>query len=198
MIHFQTSFLTSAADEAGWPQDSLPEFVFLGRSNVGKSTVLNRIANQRQLARVSVEPGRTRLLNFFTVDSYNFRLVDAPGYGYASVSLDQSKSFETLMLDYLGKRANLVAGVLLLDARRTPGKDEVWIYHQLQKRHLPIIFIATKWDKLSQSEKIIFQRNFDSTFHYSKAPLLFASPKNQEWVSQLQMQLLEFLPKPTE
>ena len=102
------------------------------------------------------------------------------------------------MVDYLGKRLNLVAGVLLIDSRRIPSNDEVWIYHQLQKRHLPVIFVATKWDKLSQSEKIIFQRNFDSTFEHQQSHLLYASPKSQEWVFQLQQNMLELIPKPTE
>jgi len=142
--------LTSAADRAGFPPPGSPEIAFLGRSNVGKSSLLNRLVNRKQLARTSGTPGKTRLIHFYRVErgAAELRLVDLPGYGYAKVSKSERQRWQRLIEDYLGDRPTLRAAVLLQDVRRDISEDETLLVEWLAERDIPTVLALTKVDKL--------------------------------------------------
>lgn len=186
-------FVTSAADKSGWIDDDLKEFVFLGRSNVGKSTFINLITNNKNLARVSSTPGRTRLLNFFDVNK-EYRLVDAPGYGYASVNKNNDALFARMMEDYFDSRENLVAAFLLLDSRRIPNDDDLMIYRMLVMANIPVILVATKCDKLNQSERSKLKKNIFSTLNLPlDTNLILAQENRQNWILQVEETIKSYL-----
>lgn len=146
-------FLGGMADAGGWrPPASLPEVAFAGRSNVGKSSLINALVHRRKLARVSNTPGRTREINFFQVND-QFILADLPGYGYARVSKEKRAAWRPLIEGYL-KGSNALRGVVqLLDARRSPSEDDLQMLEFLAQRETPTLVIATKVDKLRKSER---------------------------------------------
>ena len=132
------------------PPPELPEIAFLGRSNVGKSSLLNRLANRRQLARTSTTPGKTRLVHFYRIERTRGALhfVDLPGYGYARVSQQERRGWRRLVEAYLDGRSALRAAVLLLDLRRDAGEDERLLLAWLAERGVPALVALTKADKL--------------------------------------------------
>ena len=146
-------FVTSATEAMGWPDADLPEVCFAGRSNVGKSSLMNALMERRGLVKVSSKPGKTRLINFFvaTTDSREVSLADLPGYGYAKVSHAQREAFAEMVGEYLDQRAALRACVLLLDVRRAPGEEEREFFLWLQERGLRWILVATKCDKVAST-----------------------------------------------
>ncbi|AGM25926.1 GTP-binding protein YsxC [Spiroplasma syrphidicola EA-1] len=153
MFKFKNAkYLTSAVNKAGWIDDDLMEICVLGRSNVGKSSFLNMLTNNKQLAKVSQQPGKTKMLNFFSVNNNTFRLVDAPGYGFARVSNDQKDAFGQLMEDYLTARDNLKFVCLLIDLRHLPTSDDLAMYEFLKYHHLKTVIIGTKLDKLKRND----------------------------------------------
>jgi len=144
-------FIKSAFAETDWPRDSKLEIAFLGRSNVGKSSLINSLLGVRGLARTSSSPGRTRALNFYLINE-KFRLVDLPGYGYARAPKSMKAEWGAAAETYLAKREQLVLSIHIVDSRHEPSKQDLqlheWLEHQ-QKSHL---IIATKSDKLSNNE----------------------------------------------
>ena len=146
-------FLGGMAEAGGWrPPPSLPEVAFAGRSNVGKSSLINALVHRRKFARVSNTPGRTREINFFRVND-QFVLADLPGYGYARISKEKRAAWRPLIEGYL-KGSNALRGVVqLLDARRTPSEDDLQMLEFLAHRGTPTLVIATKVDKLRKSER---------------------------------------------
>jgi len=144
-------FETSAPTLATAPRLALPEFAFIGRSNVGKSSLLNALAGQRDLARVSDVPGKTRLMNFYTIN-LNWRLVDLPGYGYAHVSKTQRADFNEAAADYIKGRPNLRGVFVLIDSRLEPQAiDLAFIEWQLETG-VPFSIVFTKTDKQSANQ----------------------------------------------
>jgi GTP-binding protein len=131
------------------PKDRLPQVAVAGRSNVGKSSLLNQIVGQRKLAKVSSTPGRTRSLNYFKIDN-RFYLVDLPGYGYAKVSKVLREQWGELIEDYLTKCEDLIGMVLLLDSRRDPTPEDMELVAWLTERQLPVLVAVTKADKLTR------------------------------------------------
>ncbi|MDJ0787882.1 MAG: ribosome biogenesis GTP-binding protein YihA/YsxC [Myxococcota bacterium] len=148
-------WLASAADRSGWPTGGLPEVAFLGRSNVGKSSLLNKLVNRRGLARTSSTPGKTRLLHFFTVKrtTRDVVFVDLPGYGYAKVAMAERKRWRGMIESYLGAREELRAAVLLQDVRRDFSEDEELLVAWLAERSIPVLVALTKVDKLNQKQR---------------------------------------------
>jgi GTP-binding protein len=145
-------FLGGLATAGGWrPEPTLPEVAFAGRSNVGKSSLINRLVNRKKLARVSNTPGRTREINFFRVND-DFVLVDLPGYGYARVSKEARASWRPLIEGYLRNSPTLRGIVHLLDARHDPTRDDLQMLEFLAQLELPTIVVATKVDKLQRSQ----------------------------------------------
>jgi GTP-binding protein len=147
--------LTSAAGPEGFPEHDLPEVAIIGRSNVGKSSLINRITGRRSLARASATPGKTRLLNFFRVlrPEGEVVLVDLPGYGYAKVSKQERRGWQKLIESYLEGRASLRLAILLQDVRRDPGPDEIDLLPWLAARGVPVVGAATKVDRLGARER---------------------------------------------
>jgi len=147
--------LTSAATPAGFPEHGLPEVAILGRSNVGKSSLINRLTARRSLARASGTPGKTRLLNFFRIvrPEGGIVLVDLPGYGYARVSKQERRGWQALVESYLERRRSLCLAILLQDVRRDPGPDEIDLLPWLAARDVPVVGAVTKVDRLTARER---------------------------------------------
>jgi GTP-binding protein len=140
-------FIISAHRADQCPPGGRPEAAFLGRSNVGKSTLINTLLGRKKLVRTSAKPGRTRALNFFLINR-RWYFVDLPGFGYAAVSRDLKASWGPLVLDYLARRESLGAVVFLQDSRRAPGPEEQFLWEFLRERGLKVIPVLTKADKL--------------------------------------------------
>jgi len=163
----EADFLTSATEKtagAGWPDEGPPEIAFAGRSNVGKSTLLQALMQRRGLVRISSTPGRTRLINFFRLvvapeggrapaDKRELRFVDLPGYGYAKVSKSEREKWLPFVDQYLSERASLKVLVLLVDPRRDAGLDETEIAKYVAERGVFVIAVMTKADKLAKHER---------------------------------------------
>ena len=150
MIINSTVLLGSAPDLASCPTSDLPEFAFIGRSNVGKSTMVNMLTQRKTLARVSGTPGKTQLINFFGINE-SFTLVDLPGYGYAKVGREDRANFASFVSDYLQNRPNLMGTFVLIDSRLTPQKIDLEFLLWMVDSGLPFSLIFTKTDKLSRA-----------------------------------------------
>jgi len=144
-------FIKSSFDEQGWPVDSQPEVSFLGRSNVGKSKLINSLLGVRGLARTSSTPGRTQSLNFFAINN-RFRFVDLPGYGYARAPKEITAGWSEMATSYLANRKQLVLSIHIVDSRHEPTKLDLQLHEWLQHHRKPQIIVATKSDKLSNNE----------------------------------------------
>lgn len=151
MIIKKCDFVTSAAQNNQYPISDLPEVAFAGRSNVGKSSLINSMLNRKSLVKVSSKPGKTRLINFFAVDE-KLMLVDLPGYGYAAVSQAEKQKWGRMIEDYLTIRENLKCVVLLVDIRHKPTGDDKLMYDFIKYYRDKAIVVATKLDKIKKSE----------------------------------------------
>ena len=146
-------FMGGMASAGGWrPESTLPEVAFAGRSNVGKSSLLNRLIHRKKFARVSNTPGRTREINFFKVNG-NFVLVDLPGYGYARISKEKRAEWRPMIEGFMKHSPELRGIVLLLDARHDPTNDDIQMLDFLSELGVPAIIVLTKIDKLSTKER---------------------------------------------
>ena len=141
------TFVVSNSDVSKCPKDRLPEYAFIGRSNVGKSSLINMLTNQKHLAKTSGRPGKTQLINHFIINK-SWYLVDLPGYGYARVSKTEKKKFQTFITKYFEKRAQLVSAFVLVDIRHEPQKIDLDFMNWLGEKGLPFSIIFTKADKL--------------------------------------------------
>ena len=148
----RADFLTSATGPEGYPPGGRPEVAFAGRSNVGKSSLINALVRRRNLVKTSSTPGRTRLLNFFLVDD-RLVLVDLPGYGYAKVPEPVRAAFGPMVEGYLTRRAVLAGVVVILDPRRTPDDDDLALLEWLGAIGRRYVLVLTKGDKLSSNER---------------------------------------------
>jgi GTP-binding protein len=156
MTRIRAEFVTSAAAPKDFPPPSLPELAVVGRSNVGKSSLINSLVGDSHLARTSRTPGRTRLLNWFRLYATRpFFLVDLPGYGYAKVPGDMKASWKPLIETYLADRATLAGVLLLIDVRRGPELEELDFVPWLLEREVPIIVALTKADKLPKNKRML-------------------------------------------
>lgn len=148
----QARFVAGVADATNLPRLAYPEIAFAGRSNVGKSSLLNRLVGQRGLARVSKTPGRTQQINFFVIDE-QVTFVDLPGYGFARVPTSVQQQWKDLVEGYLARRPNLRAVVVIVDLRRGVESDDLQLIAYLRTQRIPAILIATKADKLGYGER---------------------------------------------
>lgn len=158
MIIRSATLQGSAHDLASCPSGELPEFAFIGRSNVGKSSLINMLTRKNGLARVSATPGKTSLLHFFTINQ-QWTLVDLPGYGFAKVAKKERVRFDALIAGYLQKRENLVCTFILLDVRLTPQEIDLAFIRWMVDCGLPLALVFTKADKVS---KKVAQTNIDA------------------------------------
>ena len=143
-------FQSSSPDLATCPKSAMPEFALIGRSNVGKSSLINMLTRSEGLAKVSQVPGKTQLINFFTINN-TWTLVDLPGYGYAKVGKKDRNSFSAFVSDYLQHRPNLFGTFVLIDSRLSPQRLDLEFLHWMVGCGLPFILAFTKTDKLSKS-----------------------------------------------
>ena len=148
----KVELVISAVRRSQYPEDNLPEFIMLGRSNVGKSSFINTITNRKKLAYISSKPGKTSTINFYNCDDELY-LVDVPGYGYADTSKEEIRKFGLMVEEYLKKREQLKRVFLLIDFRHKPTSDDVLMYNFLKYYHIPVTIIATKADKISNNER---------------------------------------------
>ena len=153
MIIKSAEFVKSAVKPNHYPADDLPEIAFAGRSNVGKSSLINTLLNRKRLVKTSRTPGRTQLINFFLINK-TFSFVDLPGYGYAKVPESVRKSWGAMVETYLSTRQVLRGVVLIMDIRRTPGLQETNFIDWLHYYNNPSILVLTKVDKLSKTNRI--------------------------------------------
>lgn len=137
----------SAVRRSQYPTDNKPEFLLVGRSNVGKSSFINTLIHRKNYARTSSQPGKTQTINFYLVND-EFYLVDAPGYGFANVSKQMRKKFGLMMEDYLVNRPNLKNVFMLIDFRHKPTSDDIMMYQFLKYYDIPVTIVATKVDKV--------------------------------------------------
>lgn len=147
----------SAVSKEQYPKAGIPEFAFVGRSNVGKSSLINKLLNRKSLARVSGKPGKTATINFYNIDDTIF-LVDLPGYGYAARSKEEVAKWGNMIEDYLNTRDELVQTILLVDSRHRPTSDDILMLEWIRNFHQNAVVIATKTDKLKKRE---LERNLE-------------------------------------
>ena len=145
-------FVTSATKPAQYPPADLPEIAFAGRSNVGKSSLINTLVNRKHLVKTSSTPGRTQLINFFNINEA-VGFVDLPGYGYARVPVSVRKKWGPMIETFLSQRESLKGIVVIMDVRRTPGTEELDLLHWLAHYNIACILVITKADKLSKNKQ---------------------------------------------
>mgnify|MGYP001768593271 FL=1 len=151
MIIKSADFVTSNTDPGKCPKDNKPEYAFIGRSNVGKSSLINRLLERKNLARISSTPGKTRLINHFLINS-EWYLVDLPGYGYARISRKEREKWEEMIRNFLTGRRNLVNTFILIDSRIEPRKNDLDFINWMGEQGLPFAIVFTKADKLTANE----------------------------------------------
>ena len=164
MINFSNStFVKSASLKSERPNDViLPEVLIVGRSNVGKSSLINALCNKKNMAFTSSKPGHTKLLNYFNIDN-KFYLVDAPGYGYAKTGVDLDEIFGNMMNDYLEENDRLKLILFLLDSRRELSEEDKELIDYLLAKNYPFLLVTTKMDKLNQKEKSLLNKRLTET-----------------------------------
>ena len=141
-----------AVRQSQYPEDKKPEFLLVGRSNVGKSSFINSIVERKDIARVSSNPGKTQTLNFYSINN-DFYIVDVPGYGYANVSKEMQQKFGLMIEEYLANRDNLERVYMLVDFRIKPTNDDMLMYNFLKYHELPVTLVLTKVDKVSRNDR---------------------------------------------
>jgi GTP-binding protein len=171
----QAVFVTTAVAKAGFTLTDLPELVLAGRSNVGKSSFINTLCRQKSLAYVGKRPGKTRYINFYQVEDL-ISIVDVPGYGYANRSKTELKAYGTLMEDYFNTRSNIRAVILVIDSRHGLTSDDEDMLEYVTEKKFPILIVATKSDKLTQSEKM--KTNKELQLRFGSNVILFSALKH--------------------
>ena len=149
-------FITSAKEPSQYPTGFLPEVAFAGRSNVGKSSFINVLVNRKKLARTSATPGKTQLINFFTIND-RICFVDLPGYGYARAPISVKREWGPMVERYLRERKTLHLVIMILDVRRDPSEGDISLIEWLHHYHINILFVLTKIDKISRNKVKICQ-----------------------------------------
>lgn len=148
----KAEIITSSAKKEQYPKHHLTEIALAGRSNVGKSSFINKVINRRNLVRTSSKPGKTQTLNFYNINDV-FCFVDVPGYGYAKVPKAEKDKWARMMEEYFESREPLQLVVLIVDLRHKPTKDDIAMYHYIKNYEIPVMVIATKADKVKKSLK---------------------------------------------
>jgi GTP-binding protein len=178
MSKVRAQFLTSAAEAKDFPPPSLPEIAVVGRSNVGKSTLINSLVGQSGLARTSRTPGRTRLVNWFVIDD-RFHLVDLPGFGYAEVSQALRESWRPLIEGYLARRESLAGILLLVDIRRGVQDEELDFMPWLAERNMPVVTALTKSDKLAKNKRTLEVARAKQALGLRRDPFAVSATSNE-------------------
>lgn len=193
-------FLTSATKPSQYPLSEMPEIAFVGRSNVGKSSLINTLVNRKRLAKTSSTPGRTQLINFFDINK-QICFVDLPGYGYAKVPKSVKKEWGPMIETYLSTRKTLKGVVVIMDIRRDPGREEMNLINWLNHFSIASILVLTKQDKLSKSKQIKQQNSIAQALAKNKNDLILYSAKSRQgrdtlWDAILSLVKIEADPTP--
>lgn len=179
MIIKSAEFVTSAVKPSQYPLSVLPEIAFAGRSNVGKSSLINILVNRKRLVKTSSTPGRTQLINFFNINEA-FCFVDLPGYGYAKVPASVKKKWGPMIETYLTTRETLKGVVLIMDIRRMPGPEELNFIDWLNHYYISTILVLTKSDKLSKTRQKKQQLEIANALSVNKDNLVLFSAKSRQ------------------
>lgn len=176
MIITKAEFVKSSQTLDECPQSKIPEFAFIGRSNVGKSSLINMLTGRKSLAKISTTPGKTRLINHFLIEK-SWHLVDLPGYGYAKVSKTERQVFEKLIVNYISNRESLICVFVLIDSRIKPQKIDLEFITWLGKNGIPFAIVFTKIDKPKQNELKTNLRLFEEELakNWEELPIWFLS-----------------------
>jgi len=185
-------FVTSAAKPSQYPSDQRPEIAFAGRSNVGKSSLINRVLGVKKLVKTSGTPGRTQLINFFSING-DFYFVDLPGYGYAKVPVEVQKKWGPMVEAYLKNRPALRAVVVILDIRRTPNRMDLDLMDYLTYYGIPQIPVLTKADKLKRGKQAVQRRRIAECLDVDAPDLLLFSATTGTGTKELWESLKDFL-----
>lgn len=184
MLIKSAQFITSAVKPSQYPEASFPEVAFAGRSNVGKSSLMNVLVNRKNLVKTSKTPGRTQLINFFQINQV-LHLVDLPGYGYAKVPAAVKRTWGPMIETYLSERETLIGVVLIMDIRRLPKEYEFNFIDWLTQQHLPCIPVLTKTDKLSKTRQIKQRLSFAKLLGMDSDQLILFSAKNRSGTAEI-------------
>lgn len=184
--------LISAPNSKHWPTSDLDEIIMAGKSNVGKSSLINALVNRKSLAYVGQTPGKTRLLNFYNLDD-KLMLVDAPGYGYAKRSKSEYIDYGKMMDEYFKKREHLKCCLLILDIRHKPSQNDLTMYQYLKTTEIPIIIVLTKADKLSYSQQLKMKKEICDDLGVTAEPLVIFSSAKKSGVEELWEEIERFI-----
>jgi GTP-binding protein len=192
----KAEFVISNTDLEKCPKERIPEYAFIGRSNVGKSSLINMLTTRKSLAKTSGRPGKTQLINHFKIND-NWFLVDLPGYGYARVSKKDRAIFAKFIYDYLEKRENLFCTFVLVDSRHEPQKIDMMFMEWLGRKGIPFVIVFTKMDKLSSSQlnKNISKYTTEMLKTWEEVPQTFRSSAES---GLGQLEILNFIDKMNE
>ena len=185
-------FLISNTYYKKCPNDNVPDFAFIGRSNVGKSSLINMLCNHKNLAKTSAKPGKTQLINHFSINNKQWYLVDLPGYGYARTSKINKEKWASMIVDYLCKRENLHCVFVLIDSRLEPQKIDLEFIDWLGENGLPFVLVFTKTDKISavQADKNIATFKREMSKSWDEIPPIF---KTSSVENKGRTEILEFI-----
>lgn len=185
MNYAKAVFKASYGLSSQLPESDRPEIIFSGRSNVGKSSLINKLCNRKNLARVSATPGKTATINFYTVDNVYF--VDLPGYGYAKVAQGERQRWDRLINSYFGQTRQNALLIQLLDSRHAPSADDRMMLEYLEHNQIPFIVALTKADKLRKSEKETIKEQFRQECRsYGCKNVILTSASTGEGIAELQ------------
>ena len=190
MQYHEAKLIATAADRSGWPKSSLPEIIFAGRSNAGKSSLINALTNRKNLAFAGKTPGKTKLLNFFLVDG-KVIFTDAPGYGYSYDDKNNAVKFQKIIDPYFRYRKQLKGLVLLMDCRREPKADDITMIDYAKSMNLAIIVAVTKSDKLSRQQLMKSMKVIADKLEISKNCLVPCSSLKKTGMEELWVKIDE-------
>ncbi|MDX1924100.1 MAG: ribosome biogenesis GTP-binding protein YihA/YsxC [Rickettsiaceae bacterium] len=188
----EIKFVFGSNTPSDFPKGEMPEFAFIGKSNVGKSSLINALTNRKALARTSHTPGRTKQLNFFDVRGL-FYIVDVPGYGYAKVSKQEQKTWGKLVYSYLAKRKNLACVFLLIDSRHGIKENDLQVFNLLDDLGVYYYIIYTKTDKISQNEEAKLIEDAKKASLLKSPIILLTNSKKPKGVDELKLSFYDML-----
>ncbi len=195
-MKFKTAqFLKSCSKRSGFPDYSYPEFAFIGRSNVGKSSLINMLLNRKNLVKTGAKPGVTRTINFFTIDG-SISIADLPGFGYAKLPKEIKGKFLPLIREYITRRENLKLAFLLIDIRRVPDGYEREFIRLLTSNRVPVALVLTKCDKLTRNQKIKKSKVIEEELGIESGALFFSSSKTGEGKREIISLIKEYTTEP--
>ena len=193
MIIKSSEYVISCVKKEQYPnENNLPEFVFLGRSNVGKSSFINALCNRKNLAYTSSKPGKTLTLNFYYINK-EFYFIDVPGYGYAQRVMSQRMDFGRMIEEYLNSSKNLKKCFLILDSRHNPTEDDCLMYNYLKHFNIDVVVIATKVDKIPKTQQHKHIKNISSTLELPLTDIIAVSSITKQGIEKVHQIIEQYL-----